>query len=256
MIRKIRILILLCLLAAVSLNAWLDRSHSRDWSRPLRVAVYPINGDGSQVAARYIAGLAREDFTPMETYLLREAKRYRTDIRQPVDIRLAPAVDSLPPSPPRNGGVLENMWWSLRLRYWAFRVDDYEGPVPQVRMFVLYFDPRRHPRLAHSVGLEKGLLGVVNAFASRRMAGRNRVVITHELLHTVGATDKYDPRTNLPLYPQGYADPSRHPLHPQRRAEIMAGRIPLTADRAVIPPDLSRTMIGPLTAREIGWLSD
>ncbi len=256
MFRKLRITLLLLLLAGVALNTWLDRSHSRDWSRPLRVVIYPINGDGSEVAARYLASLQRSDFTPMETYLQREMQRYRGGSRAAVDVRLAAEVDSLPPPPPHQGNVLEIMGWSLRLRYWAFTVDNYSGPAPEVRMFVLYFDPGEHPRLAHSLGLEKGLLGVVNAFASRRLTARNRVVITHELLHTVGASDKYDPRSNLPRYPDGYADPEQQPRFPQHRAELMAGRIPLTANRAVMPRNLSQTMIGPLTAREIGWLSD
>ena len=49
-------------------------------------------------------------------------------------------------------------------------------------------------QLAHSLGLQKGLIGVVNAFASSSQAAENNVVIAHELLHTVGATDKYDPQ--------------------------------------------------------------
>ena len=46
--------------------------------------------------------------------------------------------------------------------------------------------------MAHSTGLQKGMLGVVNAFASADQEGSNAVVIAHELLHTFGATDKYD----------------------------------------------------------------
>jgi hypothetical protein len=95
---------------------------------------------------------------------------------------------------------------------------------------------------------------VVNAFASPALAARNNVVISHEFLHTVGATDKYDPATNLPRYPIGFAEPDRQPLYPQRLAEIMGGRIPLSEHRAVMPQSLAKATIGPLTAREIGWL--
>ena len=35
------------------------------------------------------------------------------------------------------------------------------------------------------------------------MTGPNNVVIAHELLHTVGATDKYDPVTDAPRIPDG-----------------------------------------------------
>jgi len=102
--------------------------------------------------------------------------------------------------------------------------------------------------------LQKGLLGVVNTFASTQMEGENSVVIAHELLHTFGAADKYDLATNQPLFPDGYADPRADPLFPQSKAEIMAGRIPLSAARAETPQDLKQTLIGARTAREINWL--
>lgn len=43
------------------------------------------------------------------------------------------------------------------------------------------------------------------------------------------------------------------PLHPQRYAELMGGRIPLSASRAEMPGRLGDTLVGPLTAHEIGW---
>lgn len=79
------------------------------------------------------------------------------------------------------------------------------------------------------------------------------MVITHEFLHTLGATDKYDLSTSLPLFPAGYVDPQRQPLYPQDQAEIMAGRLPVSRDRAEIPRGLKQTLIGLRAAREIGW---
>jgi hypothetical protein len=78
--------------------------------------------------------------------------------------------------------------------------------------------------------------------------------MAHELLHTLGSTDKYALGTNLPLYPHGFADPAAEPRYPQTKAELMAGRIPLDARTATIPRDLEQTLIGPITATEIGWL--
>jgi hypothetical protein len=146
------------------------------------------------------------------------------------------------------------MLWSLKLRYWAYTHDDYDGPSPDVRMYVVYHDPQESSRLQHSLGIQKGLIGVVNAFASRNMTQSNNVVIAHEFLHTVGASDKYDPANNRPLYPQGYAEPGRQPLYPQRRAEIMGGRIPLSQSRSVMPESLSQAAIGEQTALEIRWI--
>ncbi|MDH3553063.1 MAG: hypothetical protein OER22_10660, partial [Gammaproteobacteria bacterium] len=86
---------------------------------------------------------------------------------------------------------------------------------------------------------------------SRRHKGSNNVIIAHEFLHTLGATDKYDPADGQPLAPDGLAEPERKPLYPQRYAEIMGGRIALAANDAVMPKSLKYTVIGPQTASEI-----
>ena len=144
--------------------------------------------------------------------------------------------------------------WSLRLRYWAWRQDNYRGPKPDVRIFVSYFDPAAHSRLAHSTGLQKGLIGVVNAFARADMDGSNNVVIAHELMHALGATDKYEPGSNQPRFPDGFADPHAVPLYPQSRAEIMGGRIPVSEASTEMPAGMDEVAIGIGTAREINWV--
>jgi hypothetical protein len=98
------------------------------------------------------------------------------------------------------------------------------------------------------------LIGVVNAFARPDMDGSNNVIIAHELMHALGATDRYQPGTNRPLYPDGFADPDAVPLYPQSRAEIMAGRIPVSETAAEIPIGMREVMIGTKTAREINWI--
>lgn len=85
------------------------------------------------------------------------------------------------------------------------------------------------------------------------MMGANHVVIAHELLHLVGATDKYDLATGTPVYPEGYAEPPLAPLYPQSTAELMGGRIPLSPEASKMPKDLSECLLGPATAAEIGW---
>ena len=118
---------------------------------------------------------------------------------------------------------------------------------------MLYHDPATLGRVPDSHGLQKGLVGVVHAFADESLAGSNAMVIAHELLHTVGASDKYDPVSGLPLYPLGFADPQQQPLYPQEATEIMAGRRPLSATEAEIPRTLRHVLVGPATALEIRW---
>lgn len=250
--RAIRIALLLLVLATVAQETWLARSRATAWHDPLRVTVYPLNGDGSPAAASYIKGLTPETFAPIEHFFEEETRRHGLQIHRPMRLTLAPPVAALPPPPPQPGSAFDAVVWSLKMRWWAWREGGGpKGDNPQVRLYVKFFDPERNPRLAHSVGLDRGMIGVVNAFATPAMAGSNNVVITHELLHTLGATDKYDPATNQPRYPDGYAEPQRG--LPQEFAEIMAGRIPRSATQADIPESLEQTLIGPATAAEIGW---
>ena len=139
------------------------------------------------------------------------------------------------------------------MRYWAWRVDAPRGPAPDIKLFVLYHDPAMSPALPHSLGLQKGLLGVVHVFADASMRGSNDTVIAHELLHTLGATDKYDLASSKPLLPDGYAEPDRQPLYPQAFAELMGGRIPLSSTEAETPESLRKVIVGAKTASEIGW---
>ncbi len=253
MFKFLRVAILLVILATVAQEAWLARARVVSWQAPLRVAVYPINGDGSAAAADYLRGLKPDAFNSIEHFFDEEAKRHGRAIHHPVEIVVAPALAALPPQPTRGGSGLTNLFWSLRMRFWAWRHDAIAGPKPRVRLFVLFFDPATHPSLPHSVGVERGMIGLINAFATNAMAGSNAVVISHELLHTLGATDKYDLATGQPRYPDGYAEPDRSPRHPQRLAEIMGGRIPLDDSGAEMPESLAQTLIGAATAAEIGW---
>lgn len=253
MFKALRIFILLLILASIALSTWRAKTHSVEWKYTLPVNIYLINGDGSAVAAEYLHGLTVSDFKPIETFMLDEAQRYGRASNASIEIRMGGIIEAQPPEPPRNGSALEVIAWSLKMRWWAYRNTDTAGPSTQVKMFLLYFDPAQSQRLGHSTGLQKGLIGRVNVFASRNMAGQNNVVTAHEFLHTLGATDKYDSATNQPGYPEGYADPDLQPLHPQRFAEIMAGRIPMSQTEAVTPASLHDVLIGDKTAREINW---
>ena len=144
------------------------------------------------------------------------------------------------------------MIWSLKMRWWASSTAGEQDEIdPDVRIFVRYHRPDGAILLENSVGLQKGMVGIVNARAGRREQGSNNVIIAHEFLHTLGATDKYDPSNGQPVPPDGLGEPTRKPLYPQRYAEIMGGRIALAVNDAVVPKGLKFAVIGPLTASEI-----
>jgi hypothetical protein len=252
--RKLRIAILLIILVVVSLDSWLAVQRSTSWDNPLWVVVYPINAENSAEVAEYISSLRSDDFSSIENYFVTQAKRYGLTLKDPVALRLGPSVQEIPPLPPANGSILKVMWWSLKLRYWSMAVDQYDGPRPDIRVFVLYHKAEKNKHLAHSTGLQKGMVSVVHAFADVRLAARNNVVIAHEMMHTLGATDKYDLLSGQPLFPAGYAEPDRQPLLPQRYGEIMGAYIPQTETKWSMPESLARTLVGDKTATEIGWL--
>ncbi len=253
MFKAFRILILLLILIGVSYGTWRTKMRSVEWKHELPVNMYLVNGDGSENVEKYLGSLTVDDFKPIRTFMRDEAERYGRSSYASIDIRLGGIIATQPPAPPRNGNALEAVLWSLKIRWWAYKNAETTGPGTQVKMFLLYFDPAQTPSLDHSTGLQKGLIGRVNLFASRNMARQNNVIITHEFLHTLGATDKYDMETNQPVYPEGYANPDLQPVVPQRFAEIMAGRIPVSQTSATIPESLDDVVIGNLTAKEINW---
>jgi len=255
MFRKIRIATLLFILFMVAATTWLNQRRSTDWSRSQWLVIYPINGDSSTATQDYIHRLGEDSFHSIAEFMAREGTHYGIAVAQPVEVRLAPQVHALPPPPPPSRQPWEVALWSLRLRWWAWRNDSYDGP-GNLKMFVVYHDPAQRDRLDHSLGLQKGLVGVVQAFADERQAEQNNVIIAHELLHLFGATDKYDLATDQPLYPVGYAEPDREPLYPQQFAEIMGGRVPLSPTEAEIPRHLLGVVVGEQTAREIRWIKD
>ena len=252
MFKAIRITVLLLILFFVVVSTWLTQARSTDWNNSLWVKIYPINGDGSEVSGHYIDSLTTENFEAVEEFIARETGRFGHTIRRPVRMELGEEIREQPPTFGEAPNVLDIMMWSLKMRWWAGSVaGPQDNPDPDVRIFVRYHAPADHFVLENSVGMQKGMVGIVNAYAGRRQAGTNNVIIAHEFLHTLGATDKYDLAYGLPLYPDGYAEPEKEPRHPQRLAEIMGGRIPETDFDAMVPKNLKFVTIGALTAEEI-----
>ncbi len=252
MFKAIRITLLLLVLFFVAVSTWLTEARSTDWNNSLWVKIYPINGDGSTESARYIETVTVDSFKGIETFLARETAKYGHTLARPVRVELGTPIKEQPPSLDSSPGTIDVMLWSLKMRWWASRIaSDQDDPAPDVRVFVRYHAPRSAFVLENSVGIQKGMVGVVNAFAGPRQAGTNNVVIAHEFLHTLGATDKYDPANGQPDIPAGIAEPDRKPRFPQRFAEIMGGRIAVSESDAMLPKSLKYVVIGADTAREI-----
>lgn len=237
----------------VAIQAWREQEVLK-WRQSLRVAVYPVNADRSASVDVYIASLNKSHFADLETYFSEQAKYYGLGIDRPIVLYVGDQVTKIPPALPKTNNILNVIFWSLKFRSYACFNSPDLGFKPDIRMYVLYHDHNNHKVLSHSSALSKGRIGRVNLYGDPHYDQQNLVILAHELLHTLSASDKYNLSTNQPLYPQGYAEPYHEPLFPQALAELMAGRIPQTAQRARIPKSLSETTIGAMTAREIRWL--
>lgn len=253
--KHLRYLILLLILLFVVINENLVKLRATSWESPLWVRIYAVNGDGRGATEKYIDSLAKHSFTSVEKFINREARRYGIPI-DAIDVEYNGRLQSGPPPAPSGQSMLGNIWWSLKFRAWAaYRAWNSDLDDGDIELFVTYYDVETTQSLRHSVGLQGGLIGIINAFADKSYSGSNQVVITHELMHTLGAADKYGPNS-VPLHPQGYAEPYRQPLYPQRKAEIMGGRIPLSAQQAKMPESLAEVVVGVFTATEINWPGD
>jgi hypothetical protein len=253
--RMLRIAILLYVLLMVAVGSWMARERTTSWSEPLWVAIYPLAGDESAGTHDYLQRLDIDKLKAIERYFSEQALRYTLNLQTPIRVELTGQIRSPPPARDAESGILGNALWSLKMRWYAWSVaNDLDRPRPDIQIFAVFHDPAISPSLPHSAGLAKGLIGVAHLFASKDQDQQNLIVITHELLHILGASDKYDPHSNQPLFPIGYAEPDRRPLYPQRKAEIMAGRTPQSAAEARMPAKLSQTLIGPQTALEIRWV--
>lgn len=249
--RRIRILLLLGVLILTLGLTSLERFMVREWKAPLDVAIYPINGDGSRDAADYIRALQVADFNEINAFLVRETHRYGLRQHIAMTLRLEPEMKASPPAPPKDRNVLKTIAWSLQLRWWAYQHSGQMWPqLGKIRIYVLYHEAESGKALEHSLGLQKGLIGVVHAFADPRQTEQNNIVIAHEMLHTLGATDKYGP-DGRPVYPIGYAEPDLPQGVRRHEAEIMAGRIALPDGRNLMPDSLAQCVIGATTAHEI-----
>lgn len=252
----VRIVLLSIILLKVIQQSYAENS-ALTWQRKLYVAVYPINGastpDSRKEVNAHIHNLKQDAFAKITDYFADQAAQYQLPVKRPFELVMGDEMAFSPPAPPETNNPVAVMAWSLGMRAYAWVMTPEMKLEPDIKFYLVYHDPNTSPKLGISTALEKGRVGRINLFADQAYHEKNLVVIAHELLHTVKATDKYDLSTYQPIFPRGYAEPNKKPLYPQRLTELMGGRTPITHELAVMPESLEATMVGDLTAKEIGW---
>jgi len=253
--RLARIVFLLSLLFVIVAGSWMAERRMAAWERPILVTVYPIVADDLQSTYDYVRRIEAADFSEVNRFFETQAGPYGFSVTPAFRFQLAHVSSDRPPPIPQQFNTAAIAWWSLKMRMWTWKKSLSDGLIePDIQMFVLFHSLEGGAELGISVGMRKGRYGIVKAFARESMARTNLVVFTHEMLHVLGASDKYVLSTGDPIFPDGFADPRQDPLFPQKRAEIMGGAIPLSAVASAMPESLEQCKIGLLTATEIGFL--
>lgn len=252
--KLIRIVILLSIFFVILLSTWMTEKRMAAWERPILVTIYPIVADEEPETAKFARQIELDAFRDVNRFFDRESGVYGFTVTPAFRFQLAQVSYDKPPPIPGQFSTAEIAWWSLKMRWWAWMMGFKDDMVePDIQMFVLYHSLNGNNEVGISVGMRKGRYGIVKAYARESLQDQNRVVFTHELLHVLGATDKYVISTGEPIFPHGFAYPDNRPLFPQEKAEIMGGRIPLSSFESVMPDSLEQCRVGRLTAEEIGF---
>ncbi len=257
---KWRVGLLLAVLVVV--GAWAGgihriRSARAHWDRPVGVAVILLTRTelDSLRVSKFHDGLA-----DLDSRLASEFARYRSGGR-PFSfslvgpVRFTGGLSFTPESP----GIVDRakhgyrLWSTLRALHASSGFD----PGPYDARIYLILEPATSAggavnTFAEGAGDVGGEVGFVRASAGADDALLALTAVSHELLHCLGATDKYDASGHA-VAPDGLAEPELSPQYPQRYAEWMVGELPTGPGRGRLPSSLAELRIGPVTAREIGW---
>jgi hypothetical protein len=254
--RKVRIAFLLSILVVTA--AWGGSTEYRRrirgrWERPLQVGVVLLAPEGGVDAESWRRGASL-----LSGRLAQEMGRWRGPGAIPFEISVVGPVAwgrSLPFSP-ASGSPLDRAWHAIEVWRTVREIDRAAGGVVggfDIRVFVLAATLHGDPvGFAEGSGALNGEVAFVRGSAGGDLA-MPLLAVGHELLHTVGASDKYDGSGHA-REPAGLADPDRVPLFPQEHAEWMVGEVPIAPGRGRLPGSLEELRVGPVTAAEIGWV--
>jgi hypothetical protein len=255
---RIRLALLGSVLAVTVLYALNDTWSRRErnaWKRPLEVAI--VVAELEPVGETAMRNLTMR-VPVLEERLTSELHRYRSTPERAVHLSVfgPVGVDRAPPADPKGSELLELARHTYDLWRWTHAVDqgaDLSARAYDSRIYLVVRPPRNAgQKWVEGSSEQGGRVGVARVELDASMSDFALFVVSHELFHTLGASDKYGPDGRV-LIPSGLAEPDRAPRFPQRAAEIMARNLPLSPDSERPPDSLAELMVGPSTAREIGW---
>lgn len=259
----VRLSVLLFILFVVILWAIRDTWTRRErltWDHTLDVAIILVHVTGTDPVeeAAITAVTSRADV--LATKLAEEQRRHRAGSPPPFRFQVKGPVEASSPAPsPASDSIGDLARQAMDVSRWTDEVDGRAGIVPShydSRIYVMVKKPANEVRSfieGHSE--QGGRRGFVDVELDPSMADLALIVVTHELFHTLGATDKYDAQGKA-QFPDGFVDPNASPLYPQRAAEVMARNRPMSQGDERVPESLDELGVGPTTARELHWLPE
>ena len=253
---RARISLLLAILSAVLLWGATDcyqRQIRTHWQRPLRVALVLVERDAIDPST---LSLLTERVDELERRLASEYKRHDGRDFTPFSfVVTAPIPIDHPPPTMQEQSLLGLVGDTYRRWRWTRAIDERAGLSASSFDARIYLVMKRAADGLASVEGESelgGRVGVAQVDMEPEMVDFSLFVAAHELMHTLGASDKYGAQGRA-LYPGGFAAPERRQLYPQPGAEVMARNVPLSASTERPPSTLSELFVGDTTATEVGW---
>ena len=257
--KAIRVAILSVILASVvfwALGVQQRRKQRTTWTETLPVALVVVDMGGVDAE---LGPALNERAAALESHLHAEYRRYKPGAIKPFEFTIygPVAVSERPPPLPFVEGIQARLEHAWALHQYLTEIDE------RVQLPTRAYDSRIYlvarapagdkvPRFVEGIAEEGGELGIVELDLADDTIDLAFAAGAHELLHTLGATDRYD-EAGQPIAPDGYAESNLQPLFPQKLAEIMARSIPISATESRLPDSLSEVIVGPKTAAEIGW---
>ncbi|HET9960394.1 MAG TPA: hypothetical protein VFQ61_38145 [Polyangiaceae bacterium] len=255
---RVRVSILLGILLLVLGWAARDMQQRRArnaWEAPVRVALVVLRLGPTEPAGVHRLMLRTR---ALEQRLSDEFRRYhpgapnmfRFETFGPLEITHAPPSDT-------GNTLLEraihafSLWRYTTAVNTSARLDSRDF---DARLYLVIEPTQGGQQFVEGFSEDGGRIGVARVNLDPTTVDLSLFVAGHELLHTLGARDKYDAASGFTLIPDGLAEPDRYPLYPQRGAEVMARNRVLMPGAERPPEALGELFVGRATAREIGWL--
>lgn len=148
----LRIIILLGIFVTVAFYNKIQKLQARSWSVPLEVVIYPLNGDNNNQSVNdYINSLNSNVFQPIDQFIQQQSRDYKLNTLQPTHTQLGTIMRQPPPESPKpNANLFNIIWWSIKLRYWAYHnTPDSNSNLHRIRVFVYYHEPKAGRHLEH-----------------------------------------------------------------------------------------------------------